>query len=118
MKKYWELILDEVLHKKSVRYFTTVSKQAKRQTKKRGKLRMYKLGDKFKNIYFTEREAECMVYLLRGKSIRNVAGILHLSPRTVEFYVKKMKKKLECGTKFELIDKVAETDFLKNVDFG
>jgi len=28
-----------------------------------------------------------------------------------------MKKKLGCGTKFELIDLVAESDFAKNVDF-
>ena len=117
MKKYWELVLDEVVHKKAVRHFSTPSKHANCKYKKRRILRMYKLGNKFKDVYFSKREAECMMYLLRGKSIRNIAGILQLSPRSVEFYIRNMKKKLGCGTKFELIDLVAESDFAKNVDF-
>ena len=32
-------------------------------------------------------------------------------------YLKNMKKKLNCRTKFELIALVVESDFLKNIDF-
>jgi len=78
---------------------------------------MYNLGKKFKNIYFSKREAECMVHLLKAKSVRGVAKLLSLSPRTVEFYLKNMKRKLNCNTKFELIDLVAKSEFLDNIDF-
>lgn len=73
---------------------------------------MYKLGKKFKNVHFSRREAECMAQLLRGRSIRGTAKKLDLSHRTVEFYVKNMKRKLNCNTKYELIALVVDTDFL------
>lgn len=77
----------------------------------------YGLGNKYGNTYFTRREAECMVLLLKGKTINSVAGILNLSPRTVEYYIKNMKSKLGCRTKFELVDLVYASEFMKNVDF-
>jgi DNA-binding CsgD family transcriptional regulator len=77
----------------------------------------YGLGNKYGNTYFTRREAECMVLLLKGKTINSVASILNLSPRTVEYYIKNMKFKLGCRTKFELVDLVYASEFMKNVDF-
>jgi len=80
-------------------------------------LAAYGLGSKYGSAYFTKREAECMVLLLKGKTINSVASILNLSPRTVEYYVKNMKSKLGCRTKFELVDLVYASEFMKNVDF-
>ena len=77
----------------------------------------YSLGNKHGNAYFTKREAECMVLLLKGKTINSVANILNLSPRTVEYYLKNMKSKLGCRTKFELVDLVYASEFTKNIDF-
>jgi DNA-binding CsgD family transcriptional regulator len=77
----------------------------------------YGLGSKYGSAYFTKREAECMVLLLKGKTISSVANILNLSPRTVEYYIKNMKSKLGCRTKFELVDLVYASEFMKNVDF-
>ena len=77
----------------------------------------YGLGNKYGDAYFTRREAECMVLLLKGKTINSVADILELSPRTVEYYIKNMKSKIGCRTKFELVDLVYASEFMKNVDF-
>ena len=77
-------------------------------------LATYKLGPKYGNRYFTKREAECMILLLKGKTLDSVATILKISPRTVEYYVKNMKSKIGCRTKFELIDLVYASDFMKN----
>ena len=120
---YWDKVLDEVLNKRAVRLFTTnysysCSNKKGYKSKQRRKYRMYKLGEKFNDIYFTRREAECMAQLLKGKSIRSTAKILKLSIRTVEFYVNNMRKKLSCHTKFELIDLVMHSDFLSNIDFA
>jgi DNA-binding CsgD family transcriptional regulator len=53
-----------------------------------------------------------MLLLLKGKTIVAVASILGLSPRTVEYYVKNMKSKLGCRTKFELLDAVHASEFI------
>ncbi|MCK4609177.1 MAG: LuxR family transcriptional regulator [Gammaproteobacteria bacterium] len=72
------------------------------------------LGDNFPGVYFTPREAACMMRLLQGKSMRGIAEELNLSPRTVEFYTENMRGKLSCKSKFELIDFVKKSDFLQN----
>ncbi|MBN2689962.1 MAG: hypothetical protein JXR42_05145 [Gammaproteobacteria bacterium] len=72
------------------------------------------LGENHPDISFTKREAECMWYFLKGQTMRAVASIFNLSPRTVEFYANNMKKKLSCKTKSELIDQVLKSDFRAN----
>lgn len=125
---YWESVLKEVLNKGSNKQaFSFTNLGAKKENKNylRSKnrtlrprvLKAYSLGGKHGNLYFTKREAECMSRMLRGKTITRVADELELSPRTVEFYLKNMKSKLGCRTKFELIEVVLDSDFLKNVDF-
>lgn len=80
-------------------------------------LAIYGLGGKYKGVYFTRREAECMVWLLKGKTIGSVADKLRLSSRTIEYYIKNMKSKLGCRTKFELVELVYLSDFMQHVDF-
>lgn len=74
----------------------------------------FSLGDKFPDVIFTRREAECMMEFLNGKTILAVAKTLSISHRTVEFYLKKMKNKLDCKTKSELISKILISDLMEN----
>ncbi len=122
---YWDDVLKEVLNKGSKHLLTNLGEEndekprpRRRSGKTRRRKTMYRLGEKFKNIHFSKREAECMVHLLKGKSVRGVAKLLGLSPRTVEFYVVNMKNKVNCRTKFELVELVMDSDFLGGVDFG
>ena len=71
----------------------------------------YYLGEMYDEVYLSQREADCMFYLLNGKTNVAAADQLDLSPRTVEFYVSNMKKKLNCTNKFELIEKVTASAF-------
>jgi DNA-binding CsgD family transcriptional regulator len=50
----------------------------------------------------TPREVECLKLLLLGKSSKEIAFILKLSTRTVEFYFENIKNKLLCYSKYEL----------------
>jgi len=59
---------------------------------------------KAKNIHLTDRELQVVSYLIRGKSARETGEIIHLSQRTVEFYLNSVKSKLHCRKKSELID--------------
>lgn len=125
---YWDKILKEVVNKNKIAaqcnyanieqkfgisstLFSNSQKSIAIQ-----KSKSYNLGPKYNSTYFTQREAECMVLLLQGKTVNRIADLLNLSPRTVEFYLKNMKTKLGCRTKFELIELVLESDFLKNID--
>ena len=68
------------------------------------------------DAYLTCREAQCMYYLLHGCTIVKAAKKLQLSHRTVEFYVKNIKMKLNVMTKSELIAYMMRVNFLSCVD--
>ncbi len=68
------------------------------------------------DTYLTRQEARCMVCFLRGATVSAAADILELSPRTVEYYVNNMKKRLGCNAKYELIQLVIESGFPYDVD--
>lgn len=113
---YWNKILQEVLNKRlvNVRKLGAVKYGAMERRSSRN----YSLGPKFDGKHLTRREAECMVLLMSGKTIAKTATALGLSPRTIEFYLKRMKMKLGCRTKFELIEMIWDkSTFLKEVDF-
>ena len=73
----------------------------------------YYLGGSYPDVYFTQREVECAMYLLKHSTINEVADILSLSPRTIEFYVNRMKAKLECKKLRDLLIKIRESNFAK-----
>jgi len=59
-------------------------------------------------LSFSKRETECMYFTARGKSAKEIAKLLGLSYRTVEFYMSNIKKKLKVNSKNELIDKIID----------
>lgn len=64
----------------------------------------YVLNYKEKNIKFTKREIDCIRYLALGHTSKVIAKQLNLSSRTIESYLVKIKLKLECSQKFEILD--------------
>jgi DNA-binding NarL/FixJ family response regulator len=117
---YWKKVLSEVLNKQSNRNFAFTNFRKEHCQKSENpkppfiKPKKYSLGSKFAGIHFSQREADCMLQMWRGKSIDGIAKHTHLSPRTVEYYVKNIKKKVGCRTKFELIELVIDSEFLNN----
>jgi DNA-binding CsgD family transcriptional regulator len=49
------------------------------------------------------REIECLRWVLRGKSDRDIAGILDISHTTVKFHVERVKKKLDVKTRAQAV---------------
>lgn len=72
----------------------------------------YFLGRSFPDVYFTYREARCMLYLLENRSNRKAAEIMGLSMRTVEFYVRNMRLKVGAKSRTHLIELVKQSDFV------
>lgn len=65
-------------------------------------------GFSHQETYFSKREKDCMYFLIRGKTAKETAQLLGLSPRTVENYLSNIKIKLNVYSKSELIDKIFE----------
>lgn len=60
----------------------------------------------YSDLYFSQRELQCLRWTARGKTAKQIARILNLSHRTIEVYLENIKTKLNVKTKNELIDKV------------
>ncbi|UTC24651.1 LuxR C-terminal-related transcriptional regulator [Candidatus Comchoanobacter bicostacola] len=61
-----------------------------------------------KKLYLTQREADCIYFLAKGHTIKNTAIELLLSPRTVEFYLQRIKEKFQKKNKKELLNHLAQ----------
>lgn len=55
-------------------------------------------------VHLSEQQAYCLKLLAQGKSSKEIAKQLAISPRTVEGYIAKMIEKLGCNTSKELIN--------------
>lgn len=55
-----------------------------------------------KATLLSKRERDCLNALLKGKTAKETATNLKLSPRTIEAYLESLKKKLKCTNKGEL----------------
>ena len=59
------------------------------------KLNKFYLG---KGNHLSKREIECVALISQGKSLKETASILKISPRTVEAYLNTAKSKTGCTT--------------------
>ncbi len=115
-KSYWDTLIKEVTagnHRQPqasspTRRIVQYEPQYERRSIK------YTLGEPLTSVYFTQREAECVMQILDGKTMNETGETLKLSPRTVEYYLSKIKRKLNCRKKREIIKLVSQTDFVKN----
>ena len=60
----------------------------------------------------TSRQEECLFLIARGKSIKEISGIMNISARTVEDHIATLKVKLDSTTKSQMIEKAINHDFI------
>lgn len=124
MERYWYAVLHEVINKHDPEYYfryTSVADQLgdgvvkrRHHREKKDLSKKYYLGQPFEPIYFTQREFDCVLGLLHGQTVKGVAVSLKLSPRTVEYYIKNVKVKLNCASRTELLGKAIRSElFMK-----
>lgn len=78
------------------------------------KLQKYRLQTKNGNCFLTGREFECLLWSAKNKTAKQIGRLLSLSPRTVEDYLVKVKSKLNCTSKLELIDLACKNPIIKS----
>lgn len=62
-------------------------------------------GTFLQNVYLTQREEHIVRHLVRGKTAKEIARVMNLSPRTVEFYLINIKNKMGVVNKSDLIER-------------
>lgn len=53
-------------------------------------------------LYLTKKESEVLKYILYGKTSKQIAQLMNISPRTIEEYTDRVKSKLQCSHKQEI----------------
>lgn len=114
---YWEVVLQEVLHKnhkKCIFRFTNLDEIMQEERKstldmkepRKKPKRYYVSESEQQNHFFTQREYDCMREIVKGHTFKHTALVLGLSPRTVEYYVNNLKERFTCRNKIALVKKV------------
>lgn len=72
------------------------------------------LGDDYPGVYLTVREAELAQLVVEHK-YHEIADLMGISCRTIEYYTMNIKKKLRCQHKRELIYIICESGLLEQL---
>lgn len=75
----------------------------------------YLLSEQDCSLSLTERQEECLFWLVRGKTSKSIAKILRISHRTVEHHIEAIKISLNCHYKSEIIEKAINSGFLSYI---
>ena len=62
----------------------------------------------------TDRQLDCLYYLVQGMTIRQIGEVMQLSARTVEHYLEAVKSKLQCKSRAELISAALKMQSIKD----
>jgi len=65
----------------------------------------YQLGDQ---LFVTRRELECLFYLVQGKTMKEIARLMNISHRTIEFHLNNIKRKTNSYKKSQIINMFLE----------
>ncbi len=76
-------------------------------------IKKYYFDDKYDGIRFSNREKECIVYYLKGKSTSEIANILNLKKVTVDTYMRNIKFKFNCTSRSQLYEVLWKLDIFK-----
>jgi DNA-binding CsgD family transcriptional regulator len=66
---------------------------------------IYYIDRDYQEFQMTPKEKEVLFYLLRGKTVLDIANLLCRSKRTVDMHVESLKQKFNVGSKALLIEK-------------
>lgn len=108
MMLYWQAVCNEFYNRyakdyqfkyTTMRYYPDVEEEQDKKNIKRNKYLFSADGA----TYLTQREADCIYHMCLGLTIKETAEELLLSPRSVEFYLKRIKDKFGIQYKKDLL---------------
>jgi DNA-binding CsgD family transcriptional regulator len=106
----------EINQQKLINITLSIAKQDKKYNEKSDQNRSYTVvPSSDESCKLSNRELECVFFLIRGKTAANIAETLKISKRTVEYYLENIKNKFGCLTKTELIEKAIDSNFIDRI---
>ena len=120
---YWQIILEEVEHyedrgfrclysnlQETDIFVEKIENEYAYKAQRKPKV-TYPLTGNLSHLHLTEREAECIYCLQHHHTIKSTGILLNLSSRTVEFYLKNIKTKMQVRTKDEVLSNLGTLNF-------
>ena len=74
--------------------------------------RFYLQQEEYQNTKLSQREVDCIFYLIQNKTAIETAELMNISRRTVESYIENIKIKLACESKAAIIKKFRNNQYL------
>lgn len=65
-------------------------------------------AEKSNGPHLTQRQIDCLIHLVKGKTIKQIARALHLSAKTIEHYLDTIKSKLNAQDRSTLIEQALQ----------
>lgn len=75
----------------------------------------YEITDNIQSNDLTPRETDCLFFVIRGKTAKEISRFLNISVKTVEHHIENIRQKLNCKNKNEIICKAFQNGFEKIV---
>lgn len=66
------------------------------------------------NKNLTRREMDCLYYVVRGMTMKQIAASMNLAPKTIEHYLEAIKKKLNCRLRSDLVSHALQIPYIRN----
>lgn len=66
------------------------------------------------HLTISKRELQCLYYLIRGYSLKQIAHVLKISSRTAGHHIDSAKNKLNCYHRSDLIEKASQLADMKD----
>lgn len=91
-----------ISHKISIPANTPMSKKIKSFLKDT-RMQTFYIRSDAKDVKLTKRQEDCLYFFSQGKRMKEIGAILGLSEKTIEFYLRRIMKKLHHDTKSKII---------------
>ena len=79
---------------------------------------IYVLNNEHSPLPLTSRQQTCLFLLVRRKSMKEIASILGISVRTAEEHIMRIRTKLDCNSRSQVIEKAINSGFLNFIPQG
>jgi DNA-binding CsgD family transcriptional regulator len=80
------------------------------------RVKRYYLGGKYRDIYLTSKEAQCVYWLIEGKSADEIATIENNSIKTINRHLENVRTKLNCYKQTQLIKIILESSIFETLN--
>ncbi|MCL5260746.1 MAG: LuxR family transcriptional regulator [Gammaproteobacteria bacterium] len=74
---------------------------------------LIKLQPQNEGYQFNAREMQCLNLIAERRNIDDIAKVMHITPRTVNYYIQRINKRLGVKSKYQAVAKVIELGLLK-----